>query len=150
MFLQNGNQIMFSKKFIKVYEGVEKQAVWKGWVDVGNWPKWDSELEYCDFRGEFEAGNGFLLKPKGGPKVRIILSLVDENARFVDFCKFFGAIMYDDHQLYDEGSGVRIEHAIYVKGPLAFLWWHLIAKNIANGVSEQTDNFIDYVRSHHA
>jgi hypothetical protein len=140
---------MLSRKFIRKYENVKKEAVWQGWIDVVNWPRWDGELEYCDYSGKFTAGNSFILKPKGGPKVHITLSFVEPHTRFVDYCKFFGATMFDDHQVYDEGNGVRIEHTISVKGPLAFLWWHLVAKNVAKGASEQTDNFINYVRSHH-
>lgn len=74
---------------------------------------------------------------------------MSSHERFVGFCKFPGARMYHDHQVYSESDGVRIEHTIYVKGPLSFLWWHLVAKHVANAVAEQTDNFIQYVRVHY-
>ena len=141
---------MFSKKFIKKYSGVKKESIWQGWRDVVNWPKWDNELEYCNFSGDFVVGNTFMLKPKGSPKVRVTLSAVESNARFVSFCHFVGARMENDHYVYDDSDGVRIEQTVCVKGPLAFLWWHLVAKNVAKAVSEQTGHFINYVRTHHA
>jgi hypothetical protein len=140
---------MFSHKNVQIYKDVTKEAVWKAWINVVNWPRWDEELDYCDIDGEFEVDNSFILKPKGGPKLRIYLPLVEENKRFLDYCKFPGAKMFDDHQIFDDNDGVRIEHHTYVKGPLAFLWWHLVAKKVAYGIPQQTENLIQYVRAQH-
>lgn len=137
---------MWVKTFSKVYKGVQKEHIWQAWSDVNNWPKWDGELEYCDLQGEFVQGEQFILKPAGGPKVKITLSEVCRNEKFTDYCKFFGATMYDAHELRDEPEGLRITNTITVTGPLAFLWARLVVKKVAESVPVQTDSLVSFVR----
>lgn len=33
-----------------------KQAIWKVWRDVANWPSWDEAVQWCKLDGEFKAG----------------------------------------------------------------------------------------------
>ena len=137
---------MWVRRFSKEYEGIFKEDVWNAWSDVNNWPKWDNELEYCDMKGDFVKGSQFILKPRGGPKVKITLSEVIPHEKFVDYCKFLGATMHDAHFLEDMPKGLRITNTITVTGPLAFLWVGLVAKNVAVSVPEQTDRLIEYAR----
>lgn len=141
---------MWIKKFSKIYPGIQQHDLWQAWADANNWPKWDNELEYCEMQGEFIQGNKFILKPKGGSKVKIILSEVIENEKFTDYCKFLGATMYDAHELRQEPGGLRITNTISVIGPLSFIWANLVAKKVAAAVSIQTDNLVAYVRSRNA
>lgn len=138
---------MWVKKFSKVYKGIQKEDVWNVWADVTNWPKWDKGLEYCDMKQSFIPGSQFILKPLGGPKVKITLSEVVPNKKFTDYCKFFGATMYDAHELDEVEEGLQITNTITVTGPLAFLWTHLVAKNVAMSVPEQTDNLVEFIKS---
>jgi hypothetical protein len=138
---------MWKRVFSQEYQGVRKEAIWQAWADVNNWPQWDNELEYCDMKADFSKGNQFILKPKGGPKILLFLSEVIPNYKFIDRCKFFGAIMSDAHELEDTVAGVRITNTITVTGPLSFLWANLVAKNVAKGVPEQTTNLVEYARS---
>lgn len=141
---------MWTKTFTKEYKNISKEAIWEAWVDVKNWPKWDTELEHCEINANFEKGAGFILKPKGGPKVRLHLSEVVANTRFTDYCKFFGAVMYDAHELETLPNGqVKVTNTITVKGPFSFIWVNLVAKNVAKAVPEQTDNLIEYARKNH-
>lgn len=137
---------MWTKEYEKIYPGLNKEDVWSVWTDVNNWPKWDKELEYCKMDKTFEEGNQFILKPKGGPKVKITLSEVIPNKKFTDYCKFFGAIMYDAHELEETSEGLRIKNRITVTGPLSFIWVHLVAKNVANSIPEQMDALVASAR----
>lgn len=141
---------MWSKKFSKVYANITKEEIWSAWADVNNWPKWDTELEYCELIGQFIEDEKFILKPFGGPKVKITLSEVCTNQKFTDYCTFFGATMYDSHELIDEPNGLRIINTITVKGPLAFIWKHLVVKKVAQAVAVQTDNLVEYAKSNNA
>lgn len=140
---------MWVKQFSKVYKDIQKEAIWHAWADVNHWARWDSELEYCDLKGEFIQGEQFILKPRGGPKVKITLSTVITHEKFTDYCQFFGATMYDAHELTNEPDGLRITNTITITGPLAFLWLHLVAKKVARAVPIQTDNLVAFVRSNH-
>ena len=137
---------MFQKSFSKTYRNVDLSLIWQAWADVSNWPKWDKGLDYCEIKDEFRVGTRFILKPKDGQKVKITLHEVIENDKFTDTCQFVGAIMFDEHVLEETENGVKITNSIIVKGLLAFLWRHLVAKNVAKSMPAQTDNLVDYVR----
>lgn len=138
---------MWVKSYSKVYPDVKKEDIWELWADVNNWPKWDKELEYCKLEKPFITGSQFILKPLGGPKVRITLSEVIINQKFTDYCKFFGATMYDAHELKETPEGLCIRNTISVIGPLRFIWVNLIAKNVAKSVSKHMDTLVDLARS---
>ena len=135
------------KKFSEVYTNVQKEQVWKVWADVESWPKWDKQLQYCTMQEAFSQGSQFILKPVGGPKVKIMLSEIVCNEKFTDYCKFFGATMMNTHELVKELNGLRITHTVTVTGPLTYVWVKLIAKNVANSIPIQTNNLVNYTRS---
>lgn len=141
---------MWVKSYSHVYPGVTKSDVWRLWVDVNHWPTWDKDLEYCQLKGNFEQGNHFILKPRGGPKVKLFLSEVIEHKTFTDYCCFFGATMYDIHELEETPTGLRITNTIKVTGPLRFIWIHLVAKNVFKNIPIQTDALVKLARSQHA
>ena len=93
---------MWIKKFSKFYPNVSKEAIWQAWADIGSWPKWDKELQYCEIKADFIAGTHFFWRLKKGPKVQLTLTKVHENHQFTDCCQFLGAKMFDDHQLFTE------------------------------------------------
>lgn len=133
---------MWTKSYSKTYPGVKKEDVWRIWSDVTHWPTWDKELEYCKMDHPFVDGTQFILKPKGGREIKITLSEVKPNDKFTDYCKFFGATMYDAHELQDTAEGLRITNTITVTGPLRFLWVHLVAKNIVRSLPAQMDALV--------
>jgi len=138
---------MWAKSYSKIYKDVKKEDIWRVWADVNNWPRWDKELDYCKMDGTFVRGNQFVLKPIDGPKVKIILSEVIPNIKFTDYCKFFGATMYDAHQIDETPEGIRITSTISVTGLLSIIWVNLVAKNVANGVPKQMDALVDLART---
>jgi len=141
---------MWVREYSKIYPGVKREAIWQIWADVNNWPKWDKELESCEMTAPFTKGSRFILKPIGGPKVEITLSEVIPNEKFTDYCQFFGAIMYDDHELIETPDGLLIKNTISVTGILSFIWVHLVAKKVANSVPKQMDALVERARSKHA
>jgi len=138
---------MWTKSYSKVYKDLNKEDVWRVWADVNNWPKWDKELEYCMMEGTFSQGNQFILKPIGGPKVKITLSEVIPNEKFTDFCRFPGATMYDIHELEETPEGLRILNTISVTGLLSFLWVKLVAKKVAASIPQQMDALVSLAKS---
>ncbi|VVC77210.1 hypothetical protein AQUSIP_25370 [Aquicella siphonis] len=140
---------MWTQSCSKIYPGVTKEAVWKLWTDVNNWPRWDTELEYCQMQGAFAKDSQFILKPVGGPKVKIILSEVVPYETFTDYCTFFGATMHDYHHLEETPDGLRITNTITVTGPLGLLWTHLVAKNVAKAVPRQMDALAELAKASH-
>jgi hypothetical protein len=85
---------MWTKSHTIVTKKATKEQMWKLFADVNNWNSWDEGIEYASMDGKFEKGNHFLLKPKGGPKVKIQLIEAIENRKFIDMTKFPLAKMY--------------------------------------------------------
>ena len=71
-----------------------------------------------------------MLKPKGAPAVKIDIIELIENKRFTDCTKFWGAKMYDIHELEETKEGLRITSTVKVTGWLSYLWVMLVAKHV--------------------
>lgn len=133
---------MWLKTYTKTYENLTKKQIWHIWTDINNWPNWHTDLEYCQLKGDFKAGNSFILKPKKGPKVSIKLLEVKEEDSFTDCTQFPGAKMYDQHQIKETAKGIQISNRLWVTGPLKWLWIALVAKNVANSVPEEMEALV--------
>lgn len=82
-----------------VTKEVTKEQMWQLFADVNNWHTWDRGIDFAKMDGQFEVGNHFILKPKGGPQVKIALIEVIKNQKYVDFTQFPLAKMYGEHTL---------------------------------------------------
>ncbi len=125
---------MWTKTHTIVSKDVTGQQMWKLFSDVNNWHKWDDGIEYASIDGKFEQGNSFILKPKGGPKVKIELVEAVAGKKFVDLTRFPLAKMYGTHTFEETSEGLRMTTTMKVEGPLGFLWKKLVAEKIANGL----------------
>ncbi|OMQ11679.1 SRPBCC family protein [[Flexibacter] sp. ATCC 35103] len=125
---------MWSKSHSIVTKKVTKEQMWNLFADVNNWHTWDTGIEYAKLEGNFEKGNHFLLRPKGGPNVKVELLEVVENKRFLDVTNFPLAKMYDEHLFEETPDGLKITNIITVKGLLGFLWVKLVAKKIVDAL----------------
>ncbi len=125
---------MWTKSHSIVTKAVTKEQMWKLFADVNNWHTWDKGIEFARMEGKFEKGNHFILRPKGGPDVKITLLEAVENDRFLDFTRFPLAKMYGDHTFEDTAEGLKITSTLTVKGMLGFLWKKLVAQKIADAL----------------
>ncbi len=123
---------MWTRTYTMVTNEVTKEQIWKLFADVNNWHNWDTAIESAKIEGPFEAGNHFMLRPKGGPDVKIKLLETIENEMYVDVTEFPLAKMYDKHLFEDTPEGLRITNTIWVKGILSFIWVKLVAQKIVN------------------
>lgn len=137
---------MWVKSHSNVYTNVPKEEIWQIWADINNYLTWHDDLDYCTLNGEFEVGNYFMLKPKGAPAVKVEIIELIKNKKFVDRTTFFGAKMYDIHELEETNNGLRITSTIKVTGWLSFLWAHLVAKNVANSAPKEMDAVVKLAR----
>lgn len=126
----------------KFYPNISPEIIWKIWIDVNNWTEWNDDLDECTLEGEFKVGNHFMLKPKGAPAVKILLTEINEMESFTDCTAFFGAKMYDTHSIKVKDNGVLLSNKIVVNGPLQWLWVYLVAKHVANSVPDEMDALV--------
>lgn len=140
---------MWTRTYSKVFQGVQKQAIWRIWTDVNNWPQWHGDLDYCKMQGPFEVGNHFMLKPKGVKAVKIVLTEIHEGYKFTDCTAFPGAKMYDTHALEETPEGLKLTNTLVVKGPLQCVWVKLVAQNVAKTVPQEMEALVKLARGFH-
>ena len=132
---------MWKRSYSIVTKEVTAKQIWNLFADVNNWHTWDHGIEFARMEGKFEKGNHFLLRPKGGPNVKVELTETVVNKKFTDVTKFPLAKMYDEHQFEETPEGLKISNTISVKGILGFLWVKLVAQkivdNLPNDVQQQ-------------
>lgn len=138
---------MYIRNFSKTYKNVDKEAVWRILTDINNWASWHGDLDYCKLEGSFEVGNHFMLKPKGVKPVKIELTEIEKGRSFTDCTTFFGAKMYDTHEIEETAEGVRLTNKLVVKGPLTWLWVKLVARDVADSVEEENETLIKLARA---
>lgn len=141
---------MWIRSHTQVYQGVKKEDIWRLWTDVNNWATWHGDLEYCKMEGAFVVGNHFMLKPKGASAVKITLTEIEEGQKFTDCTTFFGAKMYDTHEVEETKEGLLLTNRLVVTGPLTFLWVNLVAQNVAATVPQDMNALVNRARSHGA
>jgi hypothetical protein len=113
-----------------VTKEVTKEQMWKLFAEINNWATWDKSIDYAKLEGNFEKGNHFYMRPKGGPKVKLIIHEIIVNKNFTDKTNFPLATMYGEHLLEETSEGLKITCTMKVRGLLSFLWVKLVAKNI--------------------
>lgn len=138
---------MWIREYSKEFKGITKQEIWELWTDVNNWTKWHGDLDYCKMTGDFVVGNHFMLKPKGAPAVKIELVEIDPERKFTDYTKFFGAKMYDTHELVETKDGLRLINTLKVVGWLKFLWIKLVAQNVAATVPQEIEALVKLAKA---
>lgn len=123
-------------------KNIPLEKAWRIWTDVNDWKSWQDDIEYARLDGAFEKGKTIVFRPKGGPEMKLELTDVEPDVRFVDVTWFPLAKMYDSHELFMNGDELEFRSTISVGGPLAFLWRKLVAEGIAAGLEAQTAKLI--------
>jgi hypothetical protein len=123
---------MWTKSHSIITKEVTKEQIWKLFSDVNNWHTWDQGIEYAKLDGAFETGNTILLRPKGGPEVKINLLQLVPNQLYLDVTRFPLAKMYGEHIFEETPEGLKITITMSVKGILSFLWVKLVAQKIVD------------------
>ena len=125
---------MWTKSHTLVTKDVTREQMWRLFANVNDWHTWDKGIEFAKLEGKFEKGNSFLLRPKGGPNVKVTLLETVKNKSFLDVTSFPMAKMYDEHIFEDTVEGLKITNTITVKGLLGFLWVKIVAKKITDAL----------------
>lgn len=140
---------MWKHVYHKNYENVSAQAIWDLWANVNAWPAWHHNLEFCKLNGSFAVNSSFVLKPKNMGPVTITITTLTQGVSFTDCTPFFGAKMYDIHELQETPNGLCIKNTIYVTGPLAWVWRKLVAEKVAYSIPEKIDALVTLARKEH-
>jgi hypothetical protein len=106
-------------------------AIWALWADVANWPRWDTDVISAVGKGPFEKGMKGVLKPKGGPKTRFVLTEVTALQSFTSKSRLPLGSLQVAHSLRITSAGLEVSHSATIKGPLTFLFSRIIGAKLA-------------------
>jgi uncharacterized membrane protein len=131
---------MISIASAQVTSEAPASAFFAKWADMATWPEWNTDTAWVRLDGPFVTGTTGELKPKGGPKVRFVLSSVVPGEEFVDTSLLLGARLEFRHTVRarpDGGCDVRVD--VTMSGPLARAWNLVLAKGFRTSVQPDLD-----------
>ncbi len=137
---------MWTGSYSIVTNEVTKEQLWKLTTDIDNWKNWDDTVEYSKLLGGFAVGQYFMLKPKGGPTVKIKLIEIETFKKFIDLTTFPFATMYGEHLYEETAQGLKITITMTVRGLLSKLWVKLVAKDIVDHLPQDIANQIAHAK----
>ena len=109
--------------------------LWNLWTRVSEWSAWDPEVVWSKLEGGFSEGTPGVLKPKGGPPVKFVLTRVEEGRAFSDSASLPLARMRFHHELAPAaGGGTKVTHRVEISGPLGPVFGWLIGRGIRKGL----------------
>ena len=124
-----------------------KQAIWRVWHDVANWPQWDEAVQWCQLDGEFKTGATYTLKPVDGPAVKATITACEPNRRFTDVSSLPLAKLEFVHELADVAGKVQVTHRVNISGPLSFLWARVIGAKTVAGLPHAMSKLVQQAKA---
>ncbi|MGA5818040.1 SRPBCC family protein [Kitasatospora sp. NPDC094028] len=109
-------------------------AFFARWADTATWPRWSHDTAWVRLDGPFAEGATGVLKPKGGPRTRFVVTTLTDR-EFTDVSLLPGAELTFRHLVDVDGSGATVVTVTAsLAGPLARLWRKILGRGIATTV----------------
>ncbi|HVH66402.1 MAG TPA: SRPBCC family protein [Gemmatimonadales bacterium] len=125
---------------------VSPSALYRAIADINHWREWDTGLEYTRLEGAVKPGAVSVLKPKGGPRVRMSIDEVRPHI-LVDTAHLLGAKMRTTHKYVAVGGQTTVHFGIEVSVPLGFLWRKVVGEKQIEEAPAQLAAFVAYART---
>jgi hypothetical protein len=115
-------------------------AIFARWADMATWPDWNLDTEWVRLDGPFVQGATGHLKPKGGPKVRFVVTSLVPEREFVDVSALIGARLTFAHRVTatDDG-GCTVDVEVSMSGPLARVWRRILGAGLRTSLQPDLD-----------
>jgi hypothetical protein len=115
-------------------------AFFARWADMATWPEWNADTEWVRLDGPFAAGATGVLKPKGGPKTKFVVTTLDDG-EFTDVSLLAGARLTFRHLVSAAADGTTsVEVTVTLAGPLAPVWNLILGKGIGRTLQRDLDS----------
>lgn len=118
------------------------EAIFALWKDINSWADTDKGIEWAKLTGSFSAGTHYVIKPKGGPKTKATILVVEQNKRFIDASHLFGAELKFDHGVARENDKTIVTITMTLSGPLSWVWIKILGKSQQADLEKSTTNLI--------
>ena len=124
---------------------VPAENLYRAITDFNAWNKWDQGIEHTQLIGEAKVGSKFILKPKGGPAVKITIEKMWPY-EVIDVAHLPLAKMRTVHKYARVGDITHIHMDVQIWGLLGFVWRKIIGEGQIKDAALQTQALIDYAR----
>ena len=101
---------------------VPPEVLFRAISNINAWPEWDRGLEFARIEGPAEEGSRFVLKPKGGPNVKMSIEQLHFPSRMVDVAHLPLAKLRTSHEFLQVGNQTTVRFSIQLSGPLGLFW----------------------------
>ncbi|MFE3001128.1 SRPBCC family protein [Nocardia sp. NPDC059246] len=108
-------------------------AFFTKWADMATWHEWNQDTEWAKLDGKFEQGATGVIKPKGGPKTKFVVTKLTDT-EFIDSSKLIGARLIFAHEVTTDGERTTVKVRITMEGPLRGLWNKIMGADLAKSV----------------
>ncbi|RJO79899.1 hypothetical protein D5S18_01110 [Nocardia panacis] len=117
-------------------------AFFAKWADMGTWHEWNLDTEWARLDGPFAEGSTGVLKPKGGPRTKFVITKLTDD-EFIDVSKLPGARLIFAHRVETAGEHTTVTVTVTMEGPLAFLWARILGGDIAKTLQHDLDGLVE-------
>lgn len=115
------------------------------WVDHGSWHQWSPDTEWVRVEGPVRTGARGLLKPRGGPRVKFVISTCEPDREYTDTTHLLGARMVFEHTVSESAGGTDLQVQITVDGSLARVWATILGKGFRASAQADLDRLVQLV-----
>ncbi len=117
-------------------------AVFALWADVDHWAEYDDGIEWARLADDFRVGGRLTIKPRGVPRTKAEILIVEANRRFVNSSHLLGAKLRFDHTVVNQDNVTIVSVVVTLSGPLSFLWARLVGKGQQADIEKSTARLI--------
>lgn len=124
------------------------EAVFRLWADIDNWADYDDGIEWAKLTDKFCTGGKYTIKPKGGPKVKATILVVEPYKRFIDVSHLVGAKLKFDHTVTQHNGITAVTIEMSISGPMSWLWAKILGNNQQNDLENSTAKLLAKAEKH--
>jgi uncharacterized protein YndB with AHSA1/START domain len=96
------------------------ETIWKLWTDVGDWPRWNADLDRAELTGPFAEGSAITMFPREDDPIELTIAEAEEPERFVDQADLGPVVVRTAHRVERLAPGrSRIVYRMEITGPEA-------------------------------
>jgi hypothetical protein len=120
-------------------------AFFARWTQHETWPEWSPDTHWVRVDGPVAVGTRGLLKPRGGPKAKFVISVCAPGKEYTDTTLLPGARLVFQHTVEPVEQGSELGVRVTMKGPLAFLWAKVMGGRFLDSAQADLDRLVRLV-----
>lgn len=96
------------------------ESIWTLWANVGDWPRWNADLDRAELSGPFAEGSAITMFPHEDDPIELTIAEAQAPERFVDQADIGPVVVRTTHRVERLGDDrSRIVYRMEITGPEA-------------------------------